>query len=107
MALAHPQAHTITRWVGGDAAAVEPELTIFDVPAPGWLLLCSDGLSGYFESPAELTQIAQSAADWTPLGIARHLVEAAIAAGGQDNVSAAVLPVGPVVHAAGPDSEEQ
>jgi serine/threonine protein phosphatase PrpC len=106
-AVAHPQAHTITRWIGGDAAAIEPAFSIFEVPAPGWLLLCTDGLWGYFETAPELARLAQSSSDWTPIGIARHLVDAAIAAGGQDNISAAILPVGPANLEVGSASEEQ
>ena len=105
-AFADPQAHTITRWIGGDVV-VESTLQLLELASPGWLLLCTDGLWGYFDAPSKLARLAQQSPDWTAIGIARHLVEAAVAAGGQDNISAAVLPTGPQVTTAGSSSEER
>ena len=54
MAYAHPEAHTITRWVGADADSVIPTVVTFDATEPGLLVLCTDGLWNYFEDPLAL-----------------------------------------------------
>ena len=94
-AYADPEAHTITRWIGAGAGRVDVEITSLDVSEPGLLVLCSDGLWNYFEAPERLARHAFGAADRTPIGIARHLVRTALRAGGNDNVTVAVLPVAP------------
>ena len=43
----HRYAHAITRWLGEDAPGGTPRVTTFVPPAPGRLLLCSDGLWNY------------------------------------------------------------
>ena len=43
-AMASPQAHVITRWLGADVAHAQPHVTKFEPPGPGVLLVCSDGL---------------------------------------------------------------
>ena len=43
----HPYAHAITRWLGEDAPGGAPRVTTFTPPAPGRLVLCSDGLWNY------------------------------------------------------------
>ncbi len=90
-----PEAHTITRWIGAGAGPVDVDLTIVGVSEPGLLVLCSDGLWNYFEAPERLAREATGSTDRSPLGIARHLMRAALRAGGHDNVTVAVLPLGP------------
>ena len=46
-AMASPQAHVITRWLGADLPDPEPHVEQFSPPGPGVLLLCSDGLWNY------------------------------------------------------------
>jgi serine/threonine protein phosphatase PrpC len=53
------------------------------------VLVCSDGLFRYRPDPAELAAATPAG---TPLEVARALVELALAAGGEDNISVAVLP---------------
>ncbi len=48
---AHPNAHVITAWLGVDADEVRPHVATFR-PAPGTLLVCSDGLWNYFPAAA-------------------------------------------------------
>jgi serine/threonine protein phosphatase PrpC len=93
VAYADPDAHTITRWIGNDAQSVAPNLATFEVTEDGLLILCTDGLWNYFEV-AELADLA-SGGPSTPLAIARRLTDAALAAGGHDNVTVAVVPLGP------------
>jgi serine/threonine protein phosphatase PrpC len=95
VAYAHPEAHTITRWVGADADSAVPTIVTVDVATPGLLLLCTDGLWNYFEEVGRLSALVP---DWdtsSPISIARRLTDAALGAGGQDNVTVVVAPVGP------------
>ena len=48
VAYAHPEAHTITRWVGDYADSVVPGCSTFEAREPGLLMLCTDGLWNYF-----------------------------------------------------------
>ena len=93
VALADPDAHTITRWIGGDTDSVSPRLVTFDVTEPGVLVLCTDGLWNYFEDPDRLNRILEGCRP-SAIEMARRLVDAALAAGGQDNVTVAVVPIG-------------
>jgi serine/threonine protein phosphatase PrpC len=95
VAYAEPEAHTITKWIGADAESVLPTVRVWPIDRPGRLIVCTDGLWDYFEQPSALAGIVQRAGS-DPLAVARTLVEAALAAGGHDNVTVAVIPVGPV-----------
>ncbi len=66
-AMASPQAHVITRWLGADLP--EPRRTSSSSPPPrrGVLLLCSDGLWNYRPEAAELAAMAMPAALTRPL----------------------------------------
>jgi serine/threonine protein phosphatase PrpC len=94
LAYAHPEAHTITRWVGADADSVVPTVMTFDATEPGLLVLCTDGLWNYFEDPLALGALIPDWVTSSPVAIARCLTDAALAAGGHDNVTVVVLPVG-------------
>ncbi len=108
-ALALPQAHVVTRWVGADAEDAAPHVATFEPPGPGVLLLCSDGLWNYRPEAAALAELALPRARTDPLGAAQALVTFAIDAGGVDNVTAvlAPLPLRPAPRPAPPDSEEK
>lgn len=93
VALADPDAHTITRWIGGDTDSVAPRLVTFDVTEPGVLVLCTDGLWNYFEEPDRLHRLLDGCGH-SAIDIARRLVDAALAAGGLDNVTVVVVPIG-------------
>jgi serine/threonine protein phosphatase PrpC len=85
-------AHAITRWLGADAEAA-PSIAHFDIPGPGRLLLCSDGLWNYAPDLQDMSQLLKSL-DGDALPVARGLVEFARAKGGNDNITAAVLSFG-------------
>ena len=53
-AMASPQAHVITRWLGADLPEPEPHVARFEPPDRGVVLLCSDGLWNYQPAAAEL-----------------------------------------------------
>ena len=86
--------HTLTRWLGADAGATPwsasgtPFITVSE---PGLLLLCSDGLWNYLP---EAEDIARICAGKDVTTAASALVEYALAAGGQDNITVAVIPIG-------------
>ena len=93
-AMRAPQAHSLTRTLGGPDASPDerPEMVILDLPEAGWLVLCSDGLWNYVAVPDQLAEIVRTAASGhDSLAIAQRLVRFACDRGGHDNVTAAVL----------------
>jgi len=88
-ALRHPERHVITRAV---VTGAEPEPDYWLIPAglADRVLICSDGLTSELDDEALRTVLA-SVAD--PQAAAQLLVDAALAAGGRDNVSAVVVDV--------------
>jgi serine/threonine protein phosphatase PrpC len=96
-AYARRDAHTITAWLGADAPTPIPHIEVTAVPGPGTLLVCSDGLWNYYESPSALRDLlAAGPPGETTLETARRLVDAAIEAGGLDNITVALVALGPV-----------
>jgi len=94
IAHADPDAHTITRWIGGDAESVVPTVAIFDLSSPGLLVVCTDGLWNYFKDPERLAEFV-APSPGTPIEVVRQLTHAALDAGGQDNITVAVIPLNP------------
>jgi serine/threonine protein phosphatase PrpC len=94
-ALASPQGHVVTRWIGADLSDPAPHVVRFEPPGPGALLLCSDGLWNYQPEAAKLAELALPAALTDPLGAVRTLVGFALDAGGTDNVTAVLAPYPP------------
>lgn len=95
-----PMAHALTRCIGplehvGGSHEARPDSMVRELRAGGRLVLCSDGLWGYFEAASALAEAASVAGGraW-PAEIARALVDQALARGGQDNATAAVCDVG-------------
>jgi protein phosphatase len=72
----------------GQDVALDIETVVIDLPARGTLLLCSDGLSGYVSDGRIRTILLESTA---PQQAADRLYEAAMAAGGTDNITAIVV----------------
>lgn len=85
----HPNRSVITRALGNDPDTT-PDLYEINVEAGDRLLLCSDGLTSMVED-AEIADILARQAD--PQKCAIALVNAAIAAGGADNVTVIVSDV--------------
>ncbi|NUO89285.1 MAG: serine/threonine protein phosphatase, partial [Dermatophilaceae bacterium] len=89
-----PHAHSITRWLGKDAPDdLTPHLTTLQA-APGWLMVCSDGLWNYCSEAEGLRTLLQEAAGrleaTTPTALARALVDFANEQGGRDNITVAL-----------------
>jgi serine/threonine protein phosphatase PrpC len=91
-AMASPQAHVITRWLGADLADPQPHVVRFEPPGPGVVLVCSDGLWNYRPEAAGLAELALPAARTDPLGTAAALVKFALDAGGIDNITVVLAP---------------
>ncbi len=99
-----PQAHAITRWIGADAgSAALADAVSFNLPGPGTLLLCTDGLWNYASNLTQMATLvaAAQAAEPDALAAARQLVSFANSEGGLDNITVALLRLEP-----SPKSEE-
>jgi serine/threonine protein phosphatase PrpC len=94
-ALALPQAHVVTGWVGAESGGTAPHVATFEPPGPGVLLLCSDGLWNYRPEAVKLAELALPRALTDPLGAAQALVTFALDAGGMDNVTVVLAPFPP------------
>ena len=86
----------ITRSLGGDVPAV-PDLWVFPVVAGEEYLVCSDGLTNELSDEQILHLLVTEP---SPAAAAQALVDAAVAAGGHDNVTAVVVAtaLGSTVH---------
>jgi len=83
--------NAITRAVGVFDHA-EPESLVIDLVSGDRFLLCSDGLSGYFEDqPERLGALLSEASEDR---VTQSLIEAANEAGGKDNITTVVVTVG-------------
>jgi serine/threonine protein phosphatase PrpC len=95
-AMASPQAHVITRWLGADLPDPQAHVERFTPPGPGVLLICSDGLWNYRPEAAELAAMALPTALTRPLDAAADLVKFAVDSGGLDNITVVLVPFPPV-----------
>ena len=91
-AMASPQAHVITRWLGADVAKPQAHVLRFEPPGPGVVLICSDGLWNYRPDALGLAKLALPAALTDPLGAAGTLLTFALQAGGMDNITVVLAP---------------
>ncbi len=100
-----PQAHAITRWLGSDSTDHVPHTASVDLVAPGWVLVCSDGLWNYCSEPADLKALVQklTARPPDPLSLAEALVDWANAQGGVDNITVALARIDPPTQEGNPD----
>jgi PPM family protein phosphatase len=98
-AMDQPLAHALTRCLGpldgGEReehfASVQADVRSRELPGPGHLVLCTDGLWNYFPDPRAVAELVAAAGpDASCAAIAGRLVVAALHRGGGDNVSVAV-----------------
>ena len=106
-AMASPQAHVITRWLGADLPEPQPHIAQFAPPGPGVLLVCSDGLWNYRPEAADLAALALPAAPADPLAAAAGLVKFAVESGGIDNVTVVLIPFPLAAHGKDPADRTQ
>lgn len=88
-----PQGHAITRWLGADSPDAKARTGSTGLEAPGWLLVCSDGLWNYASEATELRDVVDRVAPdgpSSPRALAEALVVWACEQGGRDNVSVAL-----------------
>lgn len=92
----HPERNVVTRALGA-SDEVDPDVWLFPAHDHQTFLLCSDGLSKELDDD-EIARIivfhaaeASRGSDGLPLTLAERLVNAAIAAGGSDNVTVVVV----------------
>lgn len=91
-----PRFHSITHWIGADAPERPPRLAAFRPDGPGRLLLCTDGLWNYVATLAEFGElIAALPTGASPAAVARALADTAVARGGRDNITVAVVDIDP------------
>jgi serine/threonine protein phosphatase PrpC len=93
-AMRQPQAHAITGWLGADAPPGPWRVTAFAPPGPGHVVLCSDGLWNHTPDADAIAALLDGEIG-PPVVLATRLVQAALVAGGQDNVTVVVMEVGP------------
>ncbi|WP_100446810.1 PP2C family protein-serine/threonine phosphatase [Glycomyces xiaoerkulensis] len=82
----NPYAKALLAWLGADAPTLNPNLLRVR-PGGGHVVVCSDGLSRYFENDSDLLPLP----DGTVGDKAVALTRQALAHGGHDNISVAVL----------------
>ena len=85
----HPMRNVITRSLGSDPPP-DADLWVLEPVAGERFVVCSDGLSNELDDD-EIARVASAHAD--PQAAADALVEAAVDAGGRDNVSVVVVAV--------------
>ena len=93
---ADPRAHSVTRWLGADAPEPDAQVATLQPTAPGHLVLCSDGLWNYVSGAADVAQLVDALPAQAPASTLRvRWCRTALAAGGRDNVTVAVIDVQP------------
>lgn len=87
-------AHVLTRWLGADAdspAWADTGVRTITATEPGTLVLCTDGLWNYLPGADQIARFCSGA---DAAATARALVDYALSAGGHDNITVAVIPIG-------------
>jgi serine/threonine protein phosphatase PrpC len=93
---ADSRAHGITRWLGADAPDEPYPVVSFAPDGPGRLVVCSDGLWNYAPGASDIAElVGRVTPESSALELSRSLVDAALAAGGHDNVTVVVVDVTP------------
>jgi serine/threonine protein phosphatase PrpC len=73
----------------------EPETLVIDVAPGDRFLLCTDGLSTYFEAPeGSMEELAQKLVQADPQSVVGDLVDTANTRGGKDNITAVLVTLG-------------
>lgn len=86
--------NAITRAVGVYESC-EPDTLVMDVVAGDRFLLCTDGLSEYFDAPhGNLTELGKILSNPDGDASVKHFIDTANARGGKDNITAVVVTVG-------------
>jgi len=86
-ALIHPNRNVLYRAIG-QPEPFKPDIQTFQMPHPGYLMICSDGLWGTVDD-AKMMRIVMDAKN--PSEACNTLVEAANETGGPDNISVVLV----------------
>lgn len=89
LAFDHPDSNIITRCLGDFPAEVKPEYKSYYLQKDDFILLCSDGLCGYCRDEEIENVMVQTSDDIYSCN--QKLIEAALNAGGYDNVTTALF----------------
>ncbi len=95
-----PHAHSITKWLGADAANFTARTDMMIAPGPGWVLVCSDGLWNYCSPAVDMAALVHETAARIGSDVAAittELIRWANAQGGKDNITAVLARVEPGV----------
>ena len=87
-------AHVLTRWLGADSEPKpwsDSSVHTITTTGPGSLLMCTDGLWNYLPDADDLARFCTGT---DTVASARALVEFALTAGGQDNITVVIIPIG-------------
>jgi len=91
---AHPRSRAITGWLGADAPQQPPHVMTFNPASSGRLLVCSDGLWRYMPAVSDLVATVGGIRPRpTALAACRSLTNIALAAGGHDNITVAIIDI--------------
>lgn len=82
----NPYAKALLAWLGADAPTLNPNLLRVDL-GEGHVVVCSDGLSRYFNDDADLLPLPNGSVGDKAVALTRQ----ALAHGGHDNISVAVV----------------
>lgn len=86
-AINHPKKNILTRALGVEES-VSPDISAFELPIPGYLLLCSDGISAYLPMEKLLPTLAAKVKPGQMLPV---LAELAKEAGSRDDITGVLL----------------
>lgn len=89
LAFDHPDSNIITRCLGDFPAEVKPEYKSYYLQKDDFILLCSDGLCGYCRDEEIENVMLQTCDDIVNCN--QKLIEAALNAGGYDNITTALF----------------
>ena len=91
-----PRAHSITRWLGADAPEDPPQIVTLRPAEPGRLVLCSDGLWNYAPNATDIAALLDALPSGaTAHAVAHSLTDYALAEGGRDNITVAIVDIQP------------
>jgi len=82
----HPQRNVITRAMG-ISEAVCPDITFYEVMPKDMIILCSDGLHGYFSNNDFLRMRKESSFEM----LTQNMIDHALKGGGKDNITVMAL----------------
>jgi PPM family protein phosphatase len=93
-ALQDPRSHAITHWIGADAPDRPPRIETLRLIGSGRLVLCTDGMWNYAASVPELEELIDALPTRaSAAAVARSLTDMALARGGRDNITVAVMDI--------------